>query len=306
VWRFVAILLFGACRVADIDYSGKACPCPGGYVCATATNTCQRTLPIDGANSIDGAIDSSIDAAVVIGDPAFWFPLDQTSGADVPPMAPATAHGYIANPADVTWLPTGGKVGGALHFDANGGHSFVPFPADASGCSSPISLTGSFTASTWVTFERFQDWSGYTLSDVAIMQGTSGGTEGGWGIGATNGCGDITAAIEVASGANGTQRTTRCGSTVLGPNTWYFLTGVFDASARTLSIYVNGALDDGPFAVGSASVPTASYATTNCALLAASGQQGHLLLGALDEVRIYTRALTAAEVHALYLASGGT
>ncbi len=37
----------------------------------------------------------------------------------------------------------------------------------------------------------------------------------------------------------------RYGTTTLTLNTWYFVTGVYDASARTIHVYVNGNLDDG-------------------------------------------------------------
>ena len=37
----------------------------------------------------------------------------------------------------------------------------------------------------------------------------------------------------------------RYGKTALTLNSWYFVTGVYDASARTMHVYLNGVLDDG-------------------------------------------------------------
>ncbi len=38
----------------------------------------------------------------------------------------------------------------------------------------------------------------------------------------------------------------RYGSTELVRNTWYHVAGVYDADARTLDVYLNGRLDNGP------------------------------------------------------------
>jgi hypothetical protein len=50
----------------------------------------------------------------------------------------------------------------------------------------------------------------------------------------------------------------RYSSTVRALNTWYHVAGIFNATARTLDIYVNGALDNG---VLSGTVPSAIRAS---------------------------------------------
>ena len=37
----------------------------------------------------------------------------------------------------------------------------------------------------------------------------------------------------------------RYGATTLQPNTWYYVTGVYNAAAQTMDVYLNGALDNG-------------------------------------------------------------
>ena len=37
----------------------------------------------------------------------------------------------------------------------------------------------------------------------------------------------------------------RYGATTLQTNTWYYVTGVYDAAAQTLNVYLNGQLDNG-------------------------------------------------------------
>jgi hypothetical protein len=56
------LLVFGivACRVADVDLTGKACPCPDGYTCNTATQTCAHSVTSDAR--IDGVTGDGSDA----------------------------------------------------------------------------------------------------------------------------------------------------------------------------------------------------------------------------------------------------
>jgi Tol biopolymer transport system component len=50
-WLFALVLC--ACRVPDVDLSGRMCPCIDSYVCDPATQTCVRELP-------DGAADAPL------------------------------------------------------------------------------------------------------------------------------------------------------------------------------------------------------------------------------------------------------
>lgn len=304
VWAYrntvvVAVALVG-CRIDSVDLTGKACPCPSDWTCDPQTQTCTRSItPVDAP---DPPVDTLIDAAP---DPnrelAFWFRLDETSGQVVSNAVPGGQPGYAVDALSLTW--TTGQVGGGLHFDGTAYASFVPFPSTTVVCDGTFSLTGSFTASAWVRFESFQAWNSYSLSDVAMMQGTNGGTEGGWGLGATDGCGVSTAAVTITTPAQ--TRATRCGTTALQTNVWYLLTGVYDASARTLEIYVNGIKENGPMTPSSAAIPTSLHPTNaECPYLGASANQSQLLRGTLDNVRLYTRALSAQDIAQLH-ANGG-
>ena len=71
-------------------------------------------------------------------------------------------------------------------------------------------------------------------------------------------------------------------------NRWYLLTGVYDATANTLNLYVNGKLQS------SQPAPTAWAATGN--LVIGRGKYGggnvDFVNGAIDDVRAYQAALT--------------
>jgi carboxypeptidase T len=83
-------------------------------------------------------------------------------------------------------------------------------------------------------------------------------------------------------------------SFTLSPGTWYHVVGVFDAQARTLSVYLNGEL------VASRSVTYGQvYNTSAPFMLGAdleSGQATQYFDGRLDEWRIYSRALSQSEI----------
>ena len=96
----------------------------------------------------------------------------------------------------------------------------------------------------------------------------------------------------VAITASGGTRVQRYSRTVRSLNTWYHVAGVYNASAKTLDIYVNGNLDNG---VLRGTIPSAQV---NSSVNANMGQRsgGFYFRGTIDEVRIYNRASTQAEV----------
>jgi len=77
--------------------------------------------------------------------------------------------------------------------------------------------------------------------------------------------------------------------------TWYHLVGVYDKTANTMAFYVNGVSQ------GSLTAPTTWAATGHTAIGRAqyNGTKTDFTNGAIDDVRFYSRALSAAEVAAL-------
>jgi endonuclease/exonuclease/phosphatase family metal-dependent hydrolase len=78
--------------------------------------------------------------------------------------------------------------------------------------------------------------------------------------------------------------------------TWHHIVGQYDGS--TLAVYVDGVQSGTPTAVSGAIV----YALGPNFLLGQNGQGGtnHNFHGSIDQVRVYNRALTPAEIQALY------
>jgi hypothetical protein len=81
---------------------------------------------------------------------------------------------------------------------------------------------------------------------------------------------------------------------VLATGTWYHVAGVYDASARILSVYLNGALNNG-FSPDGPGVPGQQPLNANIGQRAGSPVIFNFL-GVIDEVHVFNRALSAAEI----------
>ena len=95
----------------------------------------------------------------------------------------------------------------------------------------------------------------------------------------TNACGDLMA---------------RYGATPLAIYTWYHVAGVYNAEERTLDVYLNGKLDNG-FLVGSV---TGTQHNSRSAVYVGrrSDLEGYEFVGSIEDVRLYSFALTNTEI----------
>ncbi len=170
-----------------------------------------------------------------------------------------------------------GVRGGAVTF--NGAKDYM----DA-GQSTAFRLTGSMTISAWINsssfpkddaaiVSQFKNNLGYQL-DTTVDKRLRG-----VGFKLTNSCGDLMA---------------RYGATPLAVGAWYHVAGVYDSQARTLHVYLNGALDDG-FLLGTV---TGGQRSSRSAVYVGrrSDFKGFEFAGSIDEVRIYSFALTKEQI----------
>jgi hypothetical protein len=82
------------------------------------------------------------------------------------------------------------------------------------------------------------------------------------------------------------------GPTVVTPGNWYLVTGTYDGSS--LKVYLNGNLDS------SLAVSGIGAVTSNTLCVGAHTCNSYWTNGAVDDVRIYNRALSAAEIQRIY------
>jgi uncharacterized protein (TIGR03437 family) len=172
---------------------------------------------------------------------------------------------------------TTGKHGTALSFNGN---SFVDI-----GNGPSLRGTGSMTWSAWVYATANPSDDGNIVAKSAWGQGLIG-----YQFKTTPDTGPNTFGILIS--ADGSTYTERCSKTVRALNTWYYVAAVYNASARTLDIYVNGVLDNG---VLYGTIPGVQY---NPVLNATLGKRsdGFNFKGTIDDVRIYNRALSQVEI----------
>lgn len=186
----------------------------------------------------------------------------------------------------------GQLVGGVGYNAANGGSLVFDGINDFINCGADPELSKSWTISafvkssvssvTGVILQRSGDFSTGYLQNYGIYTTT------------TNKFGLSTS----ADGYKGILSTT-----TMVTNTWYYITGLYDDSAKILSIYINGNFE------GSSTTLTQNPPTTGAQYVTLGAGDGltasNKLTGNIAQASIYNRALTAQEVLQNYNALKG-
>jgi len=207
---------------------------------------------------------------------AYW-PLDEQTG-DV--AADASGHGldgrFSHEPKHVAAVVHGGA-------DLDGKRDFVHF-----GHPSAFRLAGSMTISAWIKSSR------YPVDDAAIVSthAVDGDVVTGYQLDTTIDRGPRTVGFKIANVCG--ELMARYGATPLALDAWYYVTGVYDAQAETMDVYVNGELDNG-FMLGHVS---GSQRASRHDLYVGRRADGKTFefAGVIDDVRLYSRALTRTEI----------
>ena len=200
---------------------------------------------------------------------------DERKGSIARDVSGLGNHGAIKGGAK--W--TKGIIGGALEFD--GTDDFVAIPNEGQ-----FDIAGSITVSAWIRVGSFsKPWQAIvTKGDRAWRLHRAGRTQN---VGFA--CSDLSRG-EVGD---------LLGSSDVADGGWHHVAGVLDGN--TISIFVDGALDAS--AASSPNISDNDYAM----LIGANAQaRGRLFQGLIDDVRIYDRALSVTELHALVKAGGIT
>lgn len=201
------------------------------------------------------------------------YSFNEGSGTTVTDVSGSNLNGTIVG---ATWT-TAGRYGSALSF--NGTSSYIDL-----GNPSQLKLTGSMTLEAWVQAAANPPDDGQI---IAKSNGTAG-----WQFKTTPDTGPETFGVSVSGGAG--SNTQRYSTAVRALNTWYHVAGVFNAASGTLDIYVNGVLNSGSLR-GTTLIPNSQIdQAVNVNIGRRTG--GFYFNGIIDEVRIYNRALSQAEV----------
>ncbi|MFL6180501.1 MAG: PQQ-dependent sugar dehydrogenase, partial [Actinomycetes bacterium] len=204
------------------------------------------------------------------------YAFNEGSGASAADASGNGLAGTLTNGA--TW-GTGRNAGAVL---LDGSNDFVEL-----GNPSLLQLTGSMTVSAWVNAAAFP------VDDAAVVSKRASG-EVGYQLDLTVDRGPRTIGFKLTNGSGGTMF--RYGATALQAGTWYFVSGVYNAATSELHVYLNGQLDDGTL-LGTVTA-SQQNSTANVNIGRRPTGNGFNFNGRLDDVRIYNRALSVAEIQA--------
>ena len=207
---------------------------------------------------------------------AHWK-FDEGAGTTV---ADASGNGFTATLMNGAAWTTGARNGGAS-FDGSNDFAAVP-NLDVSG--SALTIAG------WVRFSSFP-----SQADQRIVAKANGSAESAhwWMLGQIN---NGAQRLRFRLKAGGTTTTLVASSGNLAVNTWYHVAAVYDGSAMRL--YLNGTQ------VGSTAKTGALNTSSSVPVSIGRNPDSYgYFSGALDDMRIYQRALSAAEIAALLSAN---
>jgi hypothetical protein len=193
------------------------------------------------------------------------YGFEETTGTNANDSSGGARTGTLNGPT----RSTAGKFGSALSFD--GINDWVTIP-DANA----LDLTNAMTLEAWVRPSAISSWR------TVLMKEQSGGLA--YGIYANSNTNRPSAHITTSS-----EQDTR-GTAQLAVNAWTHLAVTYDGT--TLRLYVNG-VQASSKAIGGSIVTT-----TGVLRIGGNGVWPEWFAGLIDEVRLYNRVLTAAEVQA--------
>ena len=204
---------------------------------------------------------------------AYWK-LDESRGRVALDSSGHGLHGQFSNePTRVA-----GAQGGAVILD--GATDYIDF-----GHPPALRLVGSMTISAWINSTSFP------IDDAAIVSHHNHSGLG-YQLDTTVDRGLRTIGFKLADACG--RLMARYGATPLVANRWYHVAGVYDAEAQTLNVYLDGELDNG-FLLGSV---TSRQRSSRAAVYVGrrSDLKGFEFAGSINDVRIYSHALTKAEI----------
>ncbi len=214
---------------------------------------------------------------------AGWWKLDETSGTAAADSSGNGNNGTVNGTA--TWVA--GMIKGGLQFD--GSTTWV----DCGGGSS-LKLTSSLTIAAWIKIN--------TLGTDNKIAGNQDNSSGGYKLCVYQESGNNFVEFEIRDASNASTLTRNgAGGTALKAGVWYHVAGVYNKGV-SLQTFVNGVLDRtlatasvlGPASTGTFKMGREPFSSS------------YFWNGVDDDVAVFSRALTAAELTKLMKGVGAT
>jgi hypothetical protein len=230
-----------------------------------------RARDVSGNLTTSAAVNIIVDNSALPADLIAAYDFDAGSGTSV---TDRTGKGHTGTISGATWT-TAGRFGNALTFD--GANDWVTV-ADAND----LDFTTAMTLEAWV---YPTESGGGSWRNVLIKERPSGEVYNLY----SNADANTPVAYVVRSTAPGTPLDVS-GTSQLPLNAWSHLAVTYDNA--TLRLFVNGV------EVGTRAVAGPLLTSTGVLRIGGNSKWGEYFAGRIDEVRIYNRALTAAEIQA--------
>lgn len=229
-----------------------------------------------GSNSLASTTLGTTDAGTSLsqGLVGYW-PLDENTGTSTSDKSGNGFTGTLTN--SPTWTGSG-KFGAAVSFDgAQVSNSDVIDVGDQT----TLELT-TFTISGWIYRVGACAWTTCPI----FSKGMSGTT--GYGLEVVEVGGAYKARLAIRDNLQQVD-----GTTTIATNTWYHIAASIDG--KTVKVYVNGILEN-----EAVQTQTPNFSTETARIGNRNSSNDVTHNGRLDDIRVYNRALSAAEVRALY------
>jgi hypothetical protein len=202
---------------------------------------------------------------------AHW-PCDAEGGLA---LVDSSGNGHDGTLTGVTWV--GGQFGGALHFDAVGQVSVPSFPQ----------ASGSFSVALWYRAPA-GDYGDSHLTLAGNLQGS-----GGWEMSVTLSPADTQYSFGYPQGGDGGGAYEHINTTRVDVDTWVHLAAVVDSRAMRLSLYKNAEL------LGESLLAYLISPGSDDLAFGREASSRRYLVGDLDDIVIWNRALVQAEIREL-------
>ncbi|MDP2765910.1 MAG: LamG domain-containing protein, partial [Candidatus Methanoperedens sp.] len=290
VSRFSVSLLFNGDFSQNVDLDGIAdgwsAAVDGTQDIKLEANTLY-VLAVEGGNSAtvssgSGGTSSAIPAGAV----AYWK-LDEGSGVTAYDSSGNGNTGNLINMENSDWV--GGKVGGALEFDGTDDHVLIPD-------SPSLDIANNITLEAWFINQGVGAGFQSDLAGMIVAKHWTHNTRS-YDLRIDHNTKKISFQLFEPDNSEHDLDS----NSLIIDNQWYYVVATYDKATGMAKIYLNGQLDNSQN-IGSFDImQTAMPATIGCYLASADGSALRSFLnGIIDEVRIYNKALTQAEISNYY------
>jgi hypothetical protein len=209
-----------------------------------------------------------------------WWKFNEGSGVSAADSSGQGNTGTLTN--GPVWVV--GKTGQGLSFD--GSNDYVSL-----GNPNAVRFTGSHSLAAWVKSNSVSD------QDI-ISKGTDQSNGYSYIMNANTDLGSNLFVCVVSPDGTAATLAARYSAAADNVGNWYHVACIYNSSAQTLDIYVNGVLSNGTL-VGT--VPSSIFNTTDEADIGQRSNGIGRWDGLIDDARMYNRVLTAQEVYAIYM-----